>query len=126
MIVAGFGFRSSAAESSLADALAQAAQGLAPDLPDLIAVPADKAAAPALTALAARLGVPVRAVTGAELAAPSTPTRSPRILARYGTGSVAEGAALAAAGPGARLLSPRRISADRRATCALAIAGETP
>lgn len=124
MIVAGFGLRASATEASLAEALERAAWGLAPEL---IAAPADKAAAPALNALAARLGVPVRAVTRAELAAaPSTPTQSPRILARYGTGSAAEAAALAAAGPGARLLWPRRISADRRASCAVAIAGETP
>ena len=32
----------------------------------------------------------------------------------------AEAAALAAAGPGARLLGPRVVSADRMATCALA------
>ncbi|MHA6346914.1 cobalamin biosynthesis protein, partial [Roseivivax sp. CAU 1761] len=40
--------------------------------------------------------------------------------ARYDTGSVAEAAALAAAGPGARLLGPRAVSPDGCATCALA------
>ena len=39
----------------------------------------------------------------------------------YRAGSVAEAAALAAAGPGARLLAPRMISADRMASCALAM-----
>ena len=56
----------------------------------------------------------------AALTAQATSTQSPASRASRGTGSVAEAAALAAAGPGARLLSPRVISADGRATCALA------
>jgi cobalt-precorrin 5A hydrolase len=36
------------------------------------------------------------------------------------TGSVAEAAALVAAGPGATLLGARAVSGDRMATCALA------
>ncbi|MCP1313705.1 cobalamin biosynthesis protein, partial [Halomonas sp. 707D7] len=45
----------------------------------------------------------------------------------FGTGSVAEAAALLAAGHGARLVAPRLISNDRKATAALAVAleGET-
>ena len=51
-------------------------------------------------------------------------TRSERVLAITGVPSVAEAAALAAAGPGARLLVPR--VAVGPATCALAIAGDEP
>jgi cobalt-precorrin 5A hydrolase len=45
-------------------------------------------------------------------------THSPRVQALYGVGSVAEASALAAAGPGARLLLTR--IATERVTCALA------
>ena len=45
-------------------------------------------------------------------------THSPRVQALHGVGSVAEAAALAAAGPGARLLLSR--IASERVTCALA------
>ncbi|TCM86581.1 cobalamin biosynthesis protein [Rhodovulum steppense] len=122
MKVAGFGFRAAAGAHSLADALARAggAQGLS-----ALAAPADKAAASCLTALADRLGLPIRAIPAERLAAIDTPTQAPRVHAARGTGSVAEAAALAAAGPGARLTGPRRISTDRMATCAIAT-GDTP
>lgn len=48
-------------------------------------------------------------------------TQSPRMLARYGTGSVSEAAALAAAGPGAALRLPRLVAGDGSATLALAL-----
>jgi cobalt-precorrin 5A hydrolase len=41
-------------------------------------------------------------------------------LAARGVGSVAEAVALAAAGPGARIVVARVISSDRMATCAIA------
>ena len=56
----------------------------------------------------------------------STPTRSARILARYGTGSIAEACALVAAGPAARIILPRVVSADGCATAALAQSEESP
>ena len=115
MIVAGFGFRQSATADSLADALARSG-GAA----DALATPADLAEAAAFRALARRLRLPCRPVEPAALTAQATSTQSPASRASRGTGSVAEAAALAAAGPGARLLSPRVISADGRATCALA------
>ena len=49
-------------------------------------------------------------------------TRSERVLALMGVPSVAEAAALAAAGPASRLLGPR--VAVGPATCALAITGD--
>ena len=51
-----------------------------------------------------------------------TQTRSARVEAAVGVASVAEAAALAAAGPGSTLVLPRRSTP--RATCALAISGE--
>ncbi len=116
MIVAGFGFRGAATRASLEQALA-AAGGLPVDL---LAAPEDKANAACLTDLAATLGLPVRGIDAATLAATDTPTQAERVLAARGTGSVAEAAALAAAGAGATLISARRISTDRLATCAIA------
>jgi cobalt-precorrin 5A hydrolase len=119
MIVAGFGFRGAATAESLLDALDKAR---GPQAPALLATAEDKAAAPAFQALSARLGLPVHAVTLDALAQVETPTRSAtvRALRGSGSGSVAEAAALVAAGPGASLLGPRAVSADRMATCALA------
>jgi len=53
-----------------------------------------------------------------------TETRSERVLALAGVPSVAEAAALAAAGPASRLISPRLVVGA--ATCALAASGQTP
>ncbi|MBB3346567.1 MULTISPECIES: cobalamin biosynthesis protein [unclassified Sphingomonas] len=116
VIVAGFGCRASATAESLAAAFAAAAQGRSVDR---LAAPADRVAL--LAPLARALGVPVVPITDAALAATVTPTRSPASVTARGTGSVAEATALHAAGPGARLLTTRLVSPDRRATCALAI-----
>ncbi len=112
MIVAGFGFRATATPASLRDALDRAAAGREVAL---FAAAEDRA-----PALAAALGRPVTPVPAAALADQPTLTRSPAALAARRTGSLAEATALAAAGPGARLLGPRALSADRRAACALA------
>ena len=117
MIVAGFGFRRGASADSLRDALARAGGVRAPDR---LATVADKAVAPALRALASALGCPVCAIPEAALTDQTTLTASARVRAARGTGSVAEASALAAAGPDARLIGPRSVSADRMATCALA------
>jgi cobalt-precorrin 5A hydrolase len=117
MIVAGFGFRRAATAESLLDALDKAR---GPQAPALLATAEDKAAAPAFQALSARLGLPIHAVTLDALSQVGTPTRSATVRALRGSGSVAEAAALVAAGPGASLLGPRAVSADRMATCALA------
>lgn len=61
------------------------------------------------------VAIPDEALKGFEAACA---TRSTRIAALYGVGSVAEAAALAAAGPGGTLVQPR--IATRRVTCALA------
>ncbi|ASM73586.1 MULTISPECIES: cobalamin biosynthesis protein [Roseobacteraceae] len=117
MIVAGMGFRADATLNSLRSALALAC---GTHRPDLIATAAGKENHDALRALVAELQVPLHAVPQATLAAQSTPTLSPAAQAARNTGSVAEAAALAAAGSGAHLLAPRHISTDRMATCAVA------
>lgn len=61
------------------------------------------------------VAIPDEALRGFEAACA---TRSTRIASLYGVGSVAEAAALAAAGPGGELVLPR-IATDR-VTCALA------
>lgn len=115
MIVAGFGFRKGASADSLRAALVACVA-----MPDLLATAAGKADSAALKALAAELGVAVHAVPTEILQMQRTQTHSPASQAAHGIGSVAEAAALAAAGPGARLIAARQISPDRMATCAIA------
>ncbi|APX25625.1 MAG: precorrin methylase [Rhodobacteraceae bacterium] len=116
MIVAGFGFRTSAGPESLRDALARAGQR-----PQRIATAEDKATSRAFIDFAQAEALPAQAIPPDALTAQVTLTASSRVLAERGTGSVAEAAALAAAGPGARLLGPRVFSSDRMASCALAL-----
>jgi cobalt-precorrin 5A hydrolase len=111
VIVAGFGFSTRATTASLRGAYAAAG---APPVTAL-ATAADKVAG--LAGLGAELGLPVIGVTGP---LPDTPTHSSASLAARGTGSLAEGCALAAAGPRAVLRGPRAVSPDRLATCAIA------
>ena len=118
VIVAGFGFRAGASVDSLRDALARAAVDHAPDC---LATATDKAKAPAFQAFVAETRLPFHAIAATDLAAMKTLTQSVAARASHSTGSVAEAAALAAAGPGARLIAPRTISTDRQATCALAM-----
>jgi cobalt-precorrin 5A hydrolase len=115
MIVAGFGFRREASLDALSDALAQAggAEGVTH-----LATLASKA--PGLERLGGALGLPVIAVPAEALRGVATATRSERVEAMFDTGSVAEAAALVAAGPGARLLRARVVSADGTVTAALA------
>ncbi len=122
MIVAGFGFSSSATVASLRSALEQAADGQSVDA---LATASDKDGHPALSAFAKTVALRIHFIPADQLAGQRTLTCSPRSSATYGTGSVAEASALAAAGHGARLISPRQISDDRLATCAVAIGGQT-
>jgi len=115
MIVAGFGFRTGTSLAALQDALAQA--GGAADVTHLATLAAK---APDLLPLGQKLGLPVLALPPEALHGQPTLTRSDRVQALYGTGSVAEAAALAAAGPGARLRGTRAVSTDGTATAAIA------
>ncbi len=115
MRVVGLGFRKSATVASLRDAYERTG-GRA----DTLATVTEKAGAAALRDFARQIGLGILAVDADDLAAARVMTCSDRVLERFGTGSVAEAAALAAAGPGARLLGPRAVSSDGMATAAIA------
>ncbi|MGR2737756.1 cobalamin biosynthesis protein [Billgrantia sp. Q4P2] len=116
MRVAGFGFRREAQLASLVDALEQleAQHGSV----DRLAV--TQAMWPLVQELGRARGLAVIPVADAALPTVTTITHSRHSLQARGTGSVAEAVALLAAGPGAELLGPRLISADRLATAAVA------
>ncbi|MFT6022356.1 MAG: cobalt-precorrin 5A hydrolase [Ascidiaceihabitans sp.] len=122
MIVAGFGFNSKATPDSLADALD--ATGYATTV-SVLATPQDKVLAPVILDFAKSRGLLILPIPPHTLQAVQTKTQSvvSRLMRR--TGSVAEAAALAAAGPHATLRTTRKISNDRTATCAIA-KGATP
>ena len=128
MIVAGVGCRRGAAapdiETAIRTALARA--GIAADALDAVATAQVKGAEAGIAAAAEKLGVRVVLVPEAELKAAGTrtATRSERVLALVGVPSVAEAAALAAAGPSSRLVSPRLVIGA--ATCALAATEAAP
>ncbi|MGL4235317.1 cobalamin biosynthesis protein [Tabrizicola sp.] len=115
MIVAGFGFRSETTLAALQDALSRAggSEGVTH-----LATLAAKAAG--LEPLSRHLGLPVITLRPEVLYGQPTLTCSTRVEALHGTGSIAEAAALAAAGPGATLRGPRAVSADGTATAAIA------
>ncbi|WP_339038625.1 cobalamin biosynthesis protein [Bradyrhizobium symbiodeficiens] len=117
MKVAGLGFRKEVTLASLREALLAAGgpEGLA-----AIATVSDKADAEPFLQLARECGVAVKAVPADVLASVDTLTQSKFVAEKFGTGSVAEAAALAAAGPRARLIAPRAVSQDRTATAAIA------
>ena len=118
-VAIGIGFTTRASEASLAAALgARLAHGKA----DLVATAADKAGHPARVAAARELGLAIVPVPeeAMQAMAPHLVTCSFRSVAARGIGSVAEAAALAAAGGGARLDGPRIVSDDGLATTAIA------
>ncbi|WP_027555407.1 cobalamin biosynthesis protein [Bradyrhizobium sp. Cp5.3] len=117
MKVAGLGFRKDVSLASLREALVAAGgpAGLA-----AVATVSDKADAEALKLLARECGVPIKAVPADVLARIITPTQSKLVAEKFGTGSVAEAAALAAAGSRARLIATRAVSRDGTATAAIA------
>ena len=111
MIIAGIGFRSGvtaeAIEAAVKTALERAKipqQNL-----QLLAAPAFKNEQAILTAAALSLGVPLVLVPREKLeaAAPDAVTHSERVVELFGVPSIAETVALAAAGPGAKLILPR-------------------
>ncbi|MBP7243317.1 cobalamin biosynthesis protein [Amaricoccus sp.] len=117
MTVAGIGCRrgATAEEVLAAIAAARARHGLA--RLDALAALDRKRGETGIAEAAARLGLPLLIAEPAG-DAPGMLTRSAASLAATGTGSASEAAALAAAGPGARLLGPRLVLGP--VTCALA------
>ncbi|MFJ5233789.1 cobalamin biosynthesis protein [Kitasatospora sp. NPDC088391] len=125
-VVLGVGLRRGVPAAELlrtADA-ALAALGLDRARVVLLATLDGKLSDPELHQAAAELGVPLAGFPAAALAAVPVPTRSARVAAAVGTPSVAEAAALLAAGPGGRLLAPRTASAA--ATVAVAAPADPP
>jgi cobalt-precorrin 5A hydrolase len=128
MIVAGIGCKRGAPapdiEAAVRAALARA--NIDAGALDVIATIATKRDEAGIQAAAEKLGVSVIVVSDADLqtASDRTETRSERALALAGVPSVAEAAALAAAGPAARLISPRLVVGA--ATCALAASAQLP
>jgi cobalt-precorrin 5A hydrolase len=116
--VAGIGFRGAATTASLRDALLRAI-GDGPPV-QVLATESSKSHATVFRDLAAALSIPGIGISASDLAEIITPTQSQRILDRFGTGSLAEAAALAAAGPQARLVAVRVVSGDTMATAAIA------
>ncbi|RKN75211.1 cobyrinic acid a,c-diamide synthase [Streptomyces klenkii] len=111
-------------EQTLAEAETETEAGAAgPPRPSALVTVEAKASEPGLLEAAARLGVPLRsygadALSRVAVPAGSSAGSSAAALASVGTPSVAEAAALLAAGPGAVLAVGKRKSA--RATCAVA------
>ncbi|MEM6304304.1 MAG: cobalamin biosynthesis protein [Pseudomonadota bacterium] len=119
MRLLGIGFRAAATCASLQEVLAQVLAQSEGEI-GAIVTEAAKAREEVFRGFAQALGVPGLGITAAELAQMITPTQSARIQDRFGTGSLAEAAALAAAGPRARLVVSRVVSSDGMATGALA------
>ncbi len=116
-VVAGIGCRSACPPEALVAAV-RAAEAVSGRTATALAAPDSRAGV--ARAAARALGLPLALVPPAAMhaAQPRCVTRSARALAETGLASVAEGAALSAAGPHATLLLPR--TGQGWATCALA------
>jgi cobalt-precorrin 5A hydrolase len=126
MMVAGVGCRAGASareiEAAIAEALARA--GLSTETLSVLATSFAKTEEPGIAEAATARGLKLVVVPRRDLEAADARlvTRSERVVALMGVPSVAEAAALAAAGPASRLVGPR--VAVGPATCALAIGGD--
>lgn len=125
MIIAGFGFRSGANLAGFQDALTQArALDPVPPAPGAMACLVLKRSQLVLDAIADALQLPIIWLDQADVLGLPVISHSAASLAAYGTPSVAEACALAAAGVGGQLLGPRVVSGDKMVTCALARAAD--
>ncbi|MBD2750084.1 cobalamin biosynthesis protein [Microvirga sp. BT688] len=128
MIVAGIGFRRSVEADEIVALVEQALEraSLARNALSKLATIEVLSTLPAFTEAARRLDAVATPVAQAALSAaePHVRTQSARSIAAHGVGSVAEAAALAAAGPQPHLILERIASGS--ATCALARAKNAP
>lgn len=120
MRVAGIGFRSGAAMSSLQDALVKAVDAAGGAPVQALVTESGKSRAPVFKELAQTMGLVGLSVRTGDMAQMITPTQSQRILDQFGTGSLCEAAALVAAGADATLVAVRVVSDDGMATAAIA------
>ncbi len=121
MIVAGIGCKTGAVQAEIAAAIAEAQKVYALSKPpEVIATHDDKANEKGIRDAARSLGVPIVYLTPGQLwnVAQDALTTSDRVMKLKSLPSVAETAALAAGGKGARLLGPRVIVGP--VTCAIA------
>lgn len=120
MIVAGVGFRRGTTADEIEAVVHQALALHGAERLDLLATEAGKAGEPAVQEVAQRLSVALEVCSVSDLEAVSGRllTRSERVMEATGLPSIAEAAALVAAGDNGRLLGPRLATA--RATCAIA------
>ena len=116
MTVAGLGCRRGVSVDAVLAAIEAARHGRRLDA--LATVPA-KRDEPALVYAARHLGLPIH-VGAVDDADPRLLSRSAASQAATGSGSVSEAAALAGAGPAARLIGPRLALGP--VTCAIAVA----
>jgi cobalt-precorrin 5A hydrolase len=123
IVAAGLGCRKDCSASEITGLVRLALDhaGLSQNELSGLFAPAFKQSEAGLALAAAELGVPLILMPEAALKAaePRALTRSERVVALTGLGSVAETAALAGAGPVSRLVQPRIASAN--ATCAIAV-----
>jgi cobalt-precorrin 5A hydrolase len=128
MIAAGIGCKRGAAASDIEAAIraALASARIEADALDVIATIEAKSAETGIRTAAAKLGVTLMVVPELEFFAANgrVETHSERVAVLSGVGSVAEAAALAAAGPASTLIVPRLIVGA--ATCALAATPPEP
>jgi len=122
MIVAGIGCRKGATAEEINAAIEAALEetGQARDALTSLATSDGKGSEPGLVDAAASAGLELILIKPAALEAAGSRTQSfsPRVKEMFGVPSVAEAAALAAAGPDASLLAPRTIVGP--VTCAIA------
>jgi cobalt-precorrin 5A hydrolase len=123
IIAAGLGCRKDCAAGEIVELVRLALEEGGLDVEDLsgLFAPAFKQGEAGLIGAASELGVPLVLIPHAALkgAEPRALTRSERVVALTGLGSVAETSALAGAGPQSRLVRARIASAH--ATCAIAV-----
>ena len=121
MIFVGLGFRKAVTIKSFENLIQQVYH--LTELPGPIKALATldtKALDPALQEFAAAKRITLIPVSLENLKRQITPTQSPAAQAAYGLGSIAEAAALFAAGDGSSLIFKRLISSYKMATCAFA------
>ena len=121
-LVIGAGASRGADAPSLAAAAAGAleAAGLDASCVSAVATADIKRDEPAVVALAATFGVPVVVFPARVLAGQDVPNPSAVVAEAVGTSSVAEAAALLAAGPGGTLVVEKQVSTTRDSTVAVA------
>ena len=127
MMVVGIGCRKGAVAEAISAAIAASLErcGMEPSLIDALATASAKSDEAGIVATARLLCVPLICVPedAMKLAASRAATSSARVIALKGVPSVAETAALAAAGPSSRLMAPRLTTPT--VTCAIAVGEAT-